>query len=115
MMNAEVIAAIVACLMGIAGLCGAVAAWFKAKTETEQIRRERLSTKSERDGDSQAMHDAILKLQFEVTSLKDTSTLHSDRIDDLNKQSSTLNTALAQVLTKLDTIFDTIKEMKEQK
>lgn len=113
-MNAEVIAAVVACLMGIAGLCGAVAAWFKAKTETEQIRRERLSTKSERDGDSQAMHDAILKLQFEVTSLKDMSTLHSDRIEDLNKQSATLNTALAQVLTKLDTIFDTLKDLKDK-
>lgn len=113
-MNGEVIAAIVACLMGIAGLCGAVAAWFKAKTETEQIRRERMSTKSERDGDSQAMHDAILKLQFEVTALKDMATLHSDRIEDLNKQSATLNTALAQVLTKLDTIFDTLKDLKDK-
>lgn len=114
-MSAEVIAAIVACLLALAGLIGAVASWIKTKTETERIRNERLMTKAERDTDSQAMHDAILKLQFEVTSLKDTATLHSDRIEDLNKQSATLNTALAQVLTKLDNIFDTIKEMKEQR
>lgn len=113
-MNAEVIAAIVACLMAVASLIGAVAAWVKAKTETERIRRERLTTKTERDGDSQSMHDSILKLQFEVQTLKDNQTLHAEHIDDLNKQSNTLNTTLAQVLTKLDTIFDTLKELKDE-
>ena len=114
-MSAEVITAIVACLMGVASLIAAITAWVKAKTETERIRTERLTTKAERDTDSQTMHDSILKMQFEITALKDISTLHADRIEDLNKQSATLNTALAQVLTKLDNIFDTIKEMKYEK
>ena len=114
-MSAEVITAIVACLLALAGLIGAVAAWIKTKTETERIRNERLMTKAERDTDSQAMHDSILKLQFEMTTLKDTSVLHAEHIEDLNKQSNTLNMTLAQVLTKLDNIFEQIKEFKEQR
>lgn len=113
-MNSEIIAAIVACLLGVSGLIAAVTAWVKAKTESERIRAERLSTKLERDSDSQAMHDSLLKLQFEVTSLKDTSVLHAEHIEDLNKQSATLNTTLAQVLVKLDNIFETLKELKER-
>lgn len=114
-MTPEIIAAIVACLLGIAGLIGAVTAWVKAKTESEHIRNERLQTKQERDGDSQNMHDSILKLQFDVTSLKDTATLHAEHIEDLNRQSASLNTGLAQVLVKLDNIFETLKELKDNK
>jgi uncharacterized coiled-coil DUF342 family protein len=98
----------------VAGLTAAATAWLKAKTESERISAERLSTKLERDSDSQAMHDSMLKLQFEVTSLKDTSVLHAEHIEDLNKQSATLNTTLAQVLTKLDSIVETLKELRER-
>lgn len=112
-MSNEIIAAIVACLMGTAGLIAAVTAWVKAKTESERIRSQRQETKQLRDADSQAMHDSILKLQFEVTNLKDLSVLHSEHIEDLNRQSATLNTTLAQVLVKLDNIFDQIKELKK--
>ena len=113
-MTPEIIAAVVSCLLGLAALFGAVTAWVKAKTESERIRAERLSTKQERDNDSQAVHDSILKLQFEVTGLKDIASLHSEHIEDLNKQSATLNTTLAQVLVKLDNIFETLKELKER-
>lgn len=113
-MTPELIAAIVSCLLGVAGLTAAATAWIKAKTESERIRMERLSTKQERDTDSQVVHDAILRLQFEVTSLKDTSVLHAEHIEDLNKQSATLNTTLAQVLTKLDSIVETLKELRER-
>lgn len=114
-MTPELTAAVVGLVLGLAGLVAAVTAWVKAKTESERIRSERLATKQERDDDSQKMHDSILKLQFEVTSLKDTATLHAEHIDDLNKQSASLNTVLAQVLTKLDSIFDTLKELKEDR
>lgn len=113
-MSTEVIAAIVAVLMGLAGLTGAATAWIKTKTETERIRQERLATKQVRDQNETQTRDAVLKLQFEVQTLKDTQVLHNDKIEDLNKQSNTLNIALAQVLTKLDTIFDKIKELTDE-
>lgn len=109
----ELIAATIACLVGLSSLIAAVTAWVKAKTESERIRSQRQETKQLRDADSQVMHDSILKLQFEVTSLKDTQVLHSEHIEDLNRQSATLNTTLAQVLVKLDNIFDQIKELKK--
>ena len=114
-MTPELTAAVVGLVLGLASLAAAVTAWVKAKTESERIRSERLATKAERDDDSQKMHDSLLKLQFEVTSLKDTSVLHAEHIEDLNKQSASLNTVLAQVLTKLDSIFDTLKELKEDR
>lgn len=113
-MTPELTAAVVGLVLGIASLVAAVTAWVKAKTESERIRNERLATKQERDGDSQRMHDSLLKLQFEVTSLKDTANLHAEHIEDLNKQSASLNTTLAQVLVKLDNIFETVKELKER-
>lgn len=113
-MSNEVIAAIVAVLMGLASLTAAVTAWVKAKAETERIRQERLATKQVRDQNESKTRDAVLKLQFEVQTLKDNQVLHSDKIEDLNKQSNTLNIALAQVLTKLDTIFEKIKELTDE-
>ena len=121
-MTPELIAAIIACLMALAGLATAATAWIKAKAETEKvkaqneaIRRDREVTKQTREADSAKMHDDILKLQFEVTALKDTCVLHAEHIEDLNKQSNTLNMTLAQVLTKLDNIFEQIKEFKENR
>ena len=120
-MTPELIAAIIACLMAVAGLATAATAWIKAKTDvekvkaqTEAIRRDREVTKQTREADSAKMHDDILKLQFEVTNLKDIAQLHAEHIEDLNKQSSTLNMTLAQVLTKLDSIIEQVKELKDK-
>lgn len=120
-MTPELIAAIIACLMAVAGLATAATAWIKAKAETEKvkaqteaIRRDREVTKQTREADSAKMHDDILKLQFEVTNLKDIAQLHAEHIEDLNKQSSTLNMTLAQVLTKLDSIIEQVKELKDK-
>lgn len=120
-MTPELIAAIIACLMAVAGLATAATAWIKAKAETEKvkaqneaIRRDREVTKQTREADSAKMHDDLLKLQFEVTNLKDTAQLHAEHIDDLNKQSNTLNMTLAQVLTKLDSIIEQVKELKDK-
>ena len=113
-MSAEVITAIVAVLMGLAGMAGAATAWIKTKTETERIRQERMDTKQVRDQNESQTRDAVLKLQFEVQSLKDNQTLHNEKIEDLNKQNNVLNITLAQVLTKLDTIFEKIKELTDE-
>lgn len=120
-MTPELIAAIIACLMAVAGLATAATVWIKAKTETEKvkaqneaIRRDREITKQTREADSAKMHDDLLKLQFEVTNLKDTAQLHAVHIDDLNKQSNTLNMTLAQVLIKLDSIIEQVKELKDK-
>lgn len=105
-MDTQLIAALV-------GLLTATTLLVKVWTDIAKIKRDRMETKDARNKDSLALHDAVLKLQFETTTLKDNQTLHSDKIDDLNRQSASLNTALAQVLVKLDNVIDTLKELKE--
>ena len=102
----ELATAIIACL-------GAVAAWLKAHSDVGQINNERAETKILRDKDSQEMHDAILKLQFQAGLLKDENSALKTRIDDCNKQITTLTTQLAEVLVRLDNIIETLKELKE--
>lgn len=53
---------------------------------TQNIEQARRVTKAERDLDSQKMHDDILKLQFDMSSLKGITDLHRETLTDLQKQ-----------------------------
>lgn len=114
-MTPELISAIVAVLMGIGSICGAVASWIKSRTDIASIKADRQTTKNERDADSQVLHDKVLKLEFENTSLKDRLSLAETRITDGDKQIAVINTELARMSTKMDNILDAIRELKESK
>lgn len=105
-MTPELAAAIIACL-------GAVAAWFKARTDIGSIKDDRAATKTERDKEAQELRDKVLKLEFQCTNQKDLISALTNRVDDTNQQINTLNTQLAQVLVKMDNVIDTLKELKE--
>ena len=51
-----------------------------------KIKNDRARTKSERDNDSQKIHDDVLRLQFEMTSMKGVTDLHRETLSDLQKQ-----------------------------
>lgn len=104
-MTPELIAAIIACL-------GAIAAWFKARTDVNTIRDERATTKAERDKDAQELRDKVLKLEFQCTTQKGLIESLTTRQDDTNSQINTLNTQLAQMLIKMDNVIETLKELK---
>lgn len=112
-MTPQLIAAIVACLMGIAGLVGAITAWVKAKTSTEQIRAERLRTKESRDSEAKELRDQILKNTWEINQLKDNAKHNETLIDDLRAQVASVNTEVAKALVKLDEIARSILELKQ--
>lgn len=114
-MSAEVITAIVACLLALAGLIGAVASWIKTKTETERIRNERLKTKGDRDKDSLAIHDMLLKHEFAITSLKDSQTLNATVVDDLKDQVNLLNTNVVKLTVVVEQLGETMRELKDKK
>lgn len=105
-MTPELAAAIIACL-------GAIAAWFKARTDVSSIREERATTKTERDKEAQELRDKVLKLEFQCAAQKDLINALTNRVDDTNQQINTLNTQLAQVLVKMDNVIDSLKELKE--
>lgn len=108
-MNAEIITAVVACLIGIAGLVGAITSWIKAKTSTEQIKAERLRS----DSEAKELRDQILKNTWEICQLKDNAKHNETLVDDLRNQISSVNTELARALVKLDEIAKSIMELKQ--
>lgn len=76
-------------------LClGGLYLWFKFG----RMEKDRQETKNQRDSDSQAIHDNILKLKFDVTNLKGITNLHRDKLDSIDKQLGLVN----QELTKLN-------------
>ena len=120
-MTPAIIAAIVGCLSGLAGLIAAVTLYVKAKTETERIKAEterikveREKTARDRNEDSDKLHDAVLKLQFDVSQHKGDIKLLFDKSDDSNKQIALLNTQFATMLAKMDSVIAALGELKEE-
>jgi hypothetical protein len=54
-------------------------------------------------------------LEFATGALKDANAVLTERIDDANRQVNLLTTQLAQVLIKLDTMAELLKELKENR
>lgn len=106
-MSAELITAVIACL-------GALTAFLKARSDVADIKAERSETKTERDKDSQELHDAVLKHGWEIQNLKDMSGHRDQVMEQLQAQINALNTTLATTNVKLDTLVDAIKELKNQ-
>lgn len=102
---AALIGALVLLLTNLAGL-------IKVWTDLSKTKSDRQTTKQTRDADSQELHDQVLKLSFQVDQNKNNIVLLFDKMDDQTKQVALMNTQLAQVLIKMDTIADTLKELK---
>lgn len=111
--NPEFVAAVIAVLTGFAGLLTAIALYIKSRAECSSIREERKATKAVRDDDSMKMHDDILKLQFQSQQYKDDIGLLFQQVADNNKQVALLTRQLSEVLVKMDSVIDTLKELKE--
>ena len=61
------------------------------------------------------MHDAIEKLKFQVDANKNNIGLLFEKSNDAAQAIGQLNTQLAVVLERLDTVIDTLKEIKGKK
>ena len=103
-----------------ASLIGAVvllltntAALIKVFADNAKIKNDRAETKSTRDKDSQELHDKVLKLEFGYTALKDSQQLINDQVSDTAKAVGIQNTQIAQVLVKLDSVIEELKELKK--
>lgn len=112
-MSPEIVAAIVACLLGLSGLIAAVTAWVKAKTESERIRSERVATKATRDNEARDLRDQILHNTWEINRLKDQANHNDTLVEDLRSQVAAVNSEVARALVKLDDIAAALKELKK--
>lgn len=85
--------------------------FFKFKS----LEQDRMTTKQQRDNDSQEVHDDILKLKFDVVNLKGRIELHDTLLSDINKQINILNTNLAILTEKIDNLNITLQDIKNDR
>lgn len=83
--------------------------FFKFKS----LEQDRMTTKQQRDTDSQEVHDDILKLKFDVTNLQGIVNLHRDRLESIDKQLSLVNQELVKLNIQVEHLADALKEQNE--
>lgn len=91
-------------------IVAAIYFYFKFKG----IEQDRQVTKTNRDADSQAIHDDMLKMKFEITSLQGIVNLHDTLLSDISKQINILSTNIAILSEKIDNLNNIIKESKSK-
>lgn len=109
-MDPTITALVVACTSLVAN----IALLVKVIADKIKLTNDRLATKTSRDQDSQELHDKVLKLEFSSTQARDNISLLFTKMDDANKQSALLNTQLAQVIAKMDSVITTLADLKEE-
>lgn len=104
-----------ALIAALVGFIVAATALIKMWTDILAIRRDRLSTKETRDKDSQDMHDEIIRLKMQITQIKDNQDHHAEIMEDLRDTTALLNTNVAKLGVVVDTLSETVKEMKRDR
>lgn len=91
-------------------LClGGLYLYFKFKG----IEHDRNTTKVNRDADSQAIHDDILKLKFDVTNLQGIVNLHKDKLESIDKQLSLVNQELVKLNIQVEHLATALEKQNE--
>lgn len=99
--------------VAVVAVLTAIASWIKTHADLASVVKDREQTKISRDQSFQEVRDKVQALEFKCTALKDAQKLTDDRLNDASKQLGILNTQLAEVLIKLETVTDSLKEIKK--
>ena len=99
--------------VAITSLCANGAILVKVIADKLKLTNERLATKTERDNDSQKLHDDVQHLTWENARIKEDLSFTKTSLDDHQLQLATLNTELAKVSTKLDSALEILHDLKE--
>jgi len=78
-----------------------------------KIKSERKATKSERDKDSQDLHDSMLKHDFEISRLKGDIEHQHNLNADLSNQINILSQSVAKFSVAVDMLSESVKEIRE--
>ena len=104
---------IAALVVAVTSLVGNLALLVKVIADKIKLTNDRLATKTERDNAEQQLRDKVLQLEFSAGQAKDNIGLLFTKVEDSNKQISLLNTQVAQVLTKMDSVIEGLCELKK--
>lgn len=70
-----------------------------------KVEKDREVTKQQRDSDSQAIHDTLLKHSFQIDELKGRSVHHEEILDDLRKQVTILNENIVKLSVMIENLI----------
>lgn len=104
-MDPQLIAAVVGLLVALTGL-------VKVWTDLGKMKASRASTAVQRDRAEQELRDLIQKTSWECQRNKEDIMFTKTHLDDHQLQLSTLNTELAKLGTKMDSVLEAIRELK---
>lgn len=79
----------------------------------KSLEQDRMTTKQQRDSDSQDVHDKILKLEFKMTELSGIVNLHRDKLDQIERQLCTVNEQLIRLNMSVEHLSNSLKEQNE--
>ena len=79
----------------------------------KKIEKERNDTKSQRDNDSQNLHDDILKMKFEITELQGIVNLHRDKLESIDKQLALVNQELVKLNIQVEHLASALEKQNE--
>lgn len=78
-----------------------------------KVEKDREVTKQQRDSDSQAIHDDILKLKFDVTNLQGIVNLHKDKLESIDKQLGLVNQELVKLNIQVEHLASALEKQNE--
>lgn len=77
------------------------------------IEQDREVTKVNRDADSQALHDDMLKMKFDITSLQGIVNLHKDKLESIDKQLSLVNQELVKLNIQVEHLANALEKQND--
>lgn len=77
------------------------------------IEQDREVTKVNRDADSQALHDDVLKMKFDITSLQGIVNLHKDKLESIDKQLSLVNQELVKLNIQVEHLANALEKQND--
>lgn len=77
------------------------------------MEQDRNTTKVNRDADSQAIHDDILKLKFDVTNLQGIVNLHKDKLESIDKQLGLVNQELVKLNIQVEHLASALEKQND--
>ena len=104
---------VTALIVAATSLLGNLALLAKVVADKVKLTRDRADTATARDNAEQQLRDKVLQLEFSAGQAKDNIGLLFTKVEDSNKQISLLNTQVAQVLAKMDSVIDGLCERKK--
>jgi len=78
-----------------------------------KVEKDRAETKTQRDKDSETIHDQLLRHEFKLTELSGIVNLHRDKLDSIDKQLSIVNQELVKLNVQVEHLAAALEKQNE--